>query len=106
MVAGVQPIRVHGAQILDLELDKGFGKLGLEAEGDGEGVSFELVVAGEDVHQEFHDGVHRGEGVGEEDEADDYGAEGVEAEGGVEGGVVDENAEEGENVECVELRFY
>jgi hypothetical protein len=36
MVARIHPIRVHGAQILDLQLDERFGELGGVAELDSE----------------------------------------------------------------------
>ena len=88
---------------MDLKLDEGFGELSFEAEGHSEGVCFELVVSGEDVHKEFHHRVHWGEGVGEEDEADDDRANIVETEGGIQRGVVDKDAEEREDIEGVEL---
>lgn len=103
MVAGVQPVCIHGAQILDLELDEGLGELGLEAEGHSERVGFEFVVPREDIHEEFHDGVHWRKGVGEEDEANNDGPDVVEAERVVKRCIVDEDAEKGEDVECMEL---
>ena len=103
VVRGVHPVCVHGAQVLDLELDEGLCELGAVAELLRELVGLELVAPGEDVHQQLDHGVHGGEGVGEEDEADDDGHFGVEAEGAVEGFVVDEDGEEGEDVEEVDL---
>lgn len=103
MIARIQPIRIHGTQILHLQLNETLRQLGFEAQSHSKGVSLELMVPRENVHEEFHDGVHRREGVGEEDEADDDRADGVEAEAGVEGGVVNEDAKEGEDVEGVEL---
>ena len=72
------------------------------SEGQGEGVSLKLVFAGEDIHEELDNGVERGEEVGEEDEADDNGLLG-EGEGVIQGGVVDEDREESEDVDEVEL---
>lgn len=102
VVRGVHRVGVHGAQVLDLQADEGAGERLAVAEADGEGVGLELVGAGEDVHEELDDGVERGEEVREEDEADDDGLRG-EGEGVVEGGVVDEDGEEGEDVDEVEL---
>ena len=103
VVAGVHPVRVHCRQILDLKLDQTLGEVLREAEIHSELVGLELKLAGEDVHEEFDDGVHGGESVGEEDEADDDGVLIVEAEGVVKRGIVDEDGEKGEDVEDVEL---
>lgn len=65
------------------------------------GLEFELSA--QNVHQQLHHRVHWGEGVREEDEANDDGEFLVEAKGLVEGTVVNEDREEGEDVECVEL---
>lgn len=103
VVGGVHPVGVHGAQVLDLELDERLGQLGAVAQLLRELVGLELVAPREDVHQQLDHGVHGREGVGEEDEADDDGHFAVEAEGAVEGLVVDEDGEEGEDVEEVDL---
>ena len=63
----------------------------------------ELELPAEDVNELVDDGVLGREHVGEEDEADDDGEVVVEAKGLVEGVVVDEDGEEGEDVEEVEL---
>ena len=63
----------------------------------------ELELSAQNVHQQLHHRVHWGEGVREEDEANDDREFLVEAEGLVEGAVVDEDREEGEDVECMEL---
>ena len=104
VVRSVHPVGVHGAQVLDLQLDERLSQLTAVSEFLRELVGLELVAPGEDVHQQLDHGVHGGEGVGEEDEADDDGHFGVEAEGAVEGLVVDEDGEEGEDVEEVDLR--
>lgn len=62
-----------------------------------------LEAAGDDVDDEFEDGIDGGENVVEDQEADDDGLGGVEAEGVVEGGVTDEGGEEGEEPKDVEL---
>lgn len=103
VVCSVHPVRIHGAQVLDLELDEGLCELGAVAELLRELVGLELVAPREDVHQQLDHGVHGRQGVGEEDEADDDGHFGVEAEGAVEGLVVDEDGKEGEDVEEVDL---
>lgn len=43
MVASVHPIGVHGAEILDLEFDEGFGQIGRVAQIVGEFVCFVVV---------------------------------------------------------------
>lgn len=103
MVAGIHPVGVHGAKVLDLELEQGAGELLRVAELLGEGVGLELELAADDVHEQGDDQVHGGEGVREEDEADDDGVLGEEAKVGVQGAVVDEDGEEKEDVEGVSL---
>lgn len=65
--------------------------------------SLEFEFSAQNVHQQFHHRVHGCEGIREEDEANDDGKLLVEPEGLVEGAVVDEDGEEGKDVECVEL---
>jgi len=103
VVARIHPVGLHGAQVLNLELDERAGQLGLVAEVVGEGVGLELEAAGEDVHEELDDRIHGREDVGEEDEADNDGVLGQETKVGVEGVVVDEDGEEGEDVKEVDL---
>lgn len=71
----------------------------------GRRTGFKFKLAAEDVHEQFHDRVHRRQGVGEQNEANDDGVFAVEAKRGVEGAVVDEDGEEGEDVEDVELEI-
>lgn len=103
VVAGVHPVGVHGAEVLLVQLDEGAGEVGAVAEALGKVVGLKLELAGEDVEEQLEDGVHGGQGVGEEDEANDNGVLGVEAKGRVQGGVVDEDGEEAEDVEQVDL---
>lgn len=103
MVARIHPIRIHGAQILNLKLDERLGELGAVAELLRELIGLELVAPGEDVHEQLDDCVHGREGVGEEDEADDDGKLFVEAESLVEGFVVDEDREECEDIKEMDL---
>lgn len=105
MIAGIHPVGVHGAQILSVQLDEGAGELVAESKTLGEVVGLKFKLAAEDVEEQLDDSVHGGEGVAEEDEADDDGVLGVEAECVVERGVVEEDGEEGEDVEkvCLEL---
>lgn len=65
--------------------------------------SLKLEFSAENVHQQLHHRVHGCEGVREKDKANDDGEFFVEAEGLVEGAVVDEDGKKGEDVECVEL---
>ena len=62
-----------------------------------------LVSSAQNVHQQLHHCVHGCEGIREEDETNDDGELLVEAEGLVEGAVIDEDGEEGKDVEYVEL---
>lgn len=103
MVACIHPIRIHRAQILDLELDQRTSELGRVSQLLRKFVGLEFVAAAEDVHQELDDCVHWCKSIGEEDEADYDGKFFVEAEGLVKGFVVDEYGEEGEDVEEVGL---
>ena len=105
VVAGVDPVGVHSAEVLDVKLDETAGKLGGVAELLGEGVGLELELAGDDVHQVLDDSVHRGESAGEEYETDDDGEFLVEAVGIVQRPVVDEDGEQSEDVEDVNLRL-
>lgn len=79
VVAGVHPVGVHGAEVLDLELEQGAGELLGVAELLGKGVGLELKLAADDVHEQGDDQVHGGEGIREEDEADDDGVLSEEA---------------------------
>jgi hypothetical protein len=99
VVVCVHPVGVHAAEVLDVQLEEGGRELEAHAEVAGEGVGLELELAGDDVHEELDDGVHGGEGVGEEEEPDDDGALRGETKGGVEGAIVDEDGEEAEDVE-------
>jgi hypothetical protein len=103
MITSIHPIGIHGAQILHLQFNQTPCQLPLIPQPARKLISFEFKLAGEDVHAEFDDTVEGGEGVGEEDEADDYGLGAVEVETGVEGCVGDEGAEEEEDVQHVEL---
>lgn len=67
--------------------------------------SLELEFPAQNIHQQLHYRVHRREGVGEEDEPNDDGKFPVEAKGLVQGTVVDEDGEEGKDVECVKLDY-
>lgn len=104
VVAGVHPVGIHGAEVLDLELEEGAGELLGVSELLGEGVGLELELAGDDVHAELDKEVSRREGIREEDEADDDGVLLEEAKGRVQGVVVDEDREESEDVEQMALR--
>ncbi len=99
VVARIHPIGIHRAQVLDLELDQRPSQLSLVSQALREIVRLELVSTGKDIHQELDDGVHWSEGIREENEADDDWELLVEAERLVERLVVDEDREEGEDVE-------
>lgn len=99
MVAGIHPIGVHGAQILNLKLEKGTGELLGEAESLGESIGLELKLARKNVHGKLNDKIHGGQGVGEENEANDDGVLSQETESRIQRVVVDEDGEESKDVE-------
>lgn len=103
VIGGKSPISVHGAQVLDLQLNERRSQLSIVPQIVGKGVGLELEAAAEDVHEELDDIVGGAEDVAEEEEADDDGVLGVEAKIGVEGVVVYEDREEGKDVEEVSL---
>lgn len=103
VVAGVHPIGVHGAKVLNLELEERAGKLLGVTKLLSESIGLELKLAADDVHKQVDDKVHRSKGIREEDEANDNGVLLEEAERGVQRVVVDEDREEEEDVESVSL---
>jgi hypothetical protein len=104
VVACIHPVGIHGAQILDLQLDQRTSQLGRVSQFVCEFIGLELIATAQDVHQELDDGIHWCKGVGEENESD-YDREFlVEAKGFVKGSVVDEYREEGEDVEEMGLK--
>lgn len=64
----------------------------------------ELVLSAQDVHQKLDNCVHWRKSIREEDEPNDDWELVMESEGLVEGLVVDEDGEEGKNVEEMGLR--
>lgn len=103
VVAGIHPVGVHGAEVLNLELEQGAGEFLGVAELLGKGIGLELKLAADNVHEQVDDQVHGGKGVREEDEADDDGVLGEEAKVRVQRAVVDEDREQQEDVERVSL---
>lgn len=103
VIARVHPVSVHGAEVLNVQLDERCGQLSAHTQVVGELVSLELKGAGDDVQEELDDGVHWREGIREEEEADDDGVLIVEAKGSIEGAVVDEDREEAKDVEEMSL---
>jgi hypothetical protein len=91
--AGIHPVGVHGAKVLNLELEERAGELLRIAQTLGEVIGLELKLASNHVHEELDDDIGGGEGVREEDEADDDGVLLEEAKGVVQRGVVDEDRE-------------
>ena len=67
--------------------------------------SLEFEFPAQNIHQQLHHRVHGCERIREEDESNDDWELLVEAEGLVKGAVVDEDREEGEDIECVELEY-
>lgn len=54
VVCRVRPVRIHGGEVLDLQLDEGGGKLGSIAEIEGEGVcKGSSVIAYADKRRSF-----------------------------------------------------
>lgn len=86
-----------------MQLDKRAGELGAEAKTLGKVISLELELARENVEEQLDDGVHGGESIREENEADDDGVLSMESERVIERLVVEENREEGEDIEKVGL---
>ena len=103
MVGGEQPVGIHGAKVLDLELDQGASELGIVTKLVGELVGLELKLAAENVHAKLDEGVGRAKNIREEKESNDDRVHRVETKVGIEGVVVDENGEEGEDGEEVGL---
>jgi hypothetical protein len=103
VVAGVHPVSIHGAQVLDLELDQRSGELLLVAQVASKLVGLELEATADDVHTQLDDEIHGCEGVREQEESNDDGTLLDEAKVGVERGVIDEDGEQQEDVEDVDL---
>ena len=105
MVACIHPVRIHCAQILDLKLNQRTSQLCLVSQLLRELIGLEFVTAAEDVHEQLDDCIHWCQSIREEDESDNDGELFVETKGLVEGLVVDENREEGEDVEEMGLQM-
>lgn len=104
VVGRVKWVRVEGAEVLGVQLEKAAGEILSVAEVLGKLVGLEFILAGNHIHAELDDQVEGSECVVEEEEADDDGALGCELERGKEGAVVDEDREEGKDIEEVSLR--
>ncbi len=103
VIAGEHPVGIHGAEVLNLELDQGAGQLRLVSEVLREGISLELKTAAQDVHEQLDESVHGAQHIREQEEADDDGLLGQEAKVCVQRVVVDEDREQSEYVEEVDL---
>ena len=103
VIARIHPVGVHGAEVLDLQLDQGTSELRRVTQLLCELISLELISSAEDVHEKLDDGVHRRKSVREEDESDYDGEFLVEPEGFVERTVVYEDGEQGKYIEEVRL---
>jgi len=73
VIAGECPVGIHGAEVLDLELDQRTGQVGIVSQLVGEGVSLKFEATAQDVHQKLDDGIQRPQNVGEQEESDDDG---------------------------------
>lgn len=73
------------------------------ADGRGNHTSFELELPAQNIHQELDHSVHRGQGIGEQEESNHDRIFIVETKRLIQGLVVHENREQGEDVEHVEL---
>ncbi len=93
VVACIHPICIHGAQILNLQLDQGSRQLCLVSQTFCKAISLELVSSAKDIHQELDDGIHRRQSVRKQDKADYDRELLVEAERLVERFVVDKHRE-------------
>ena len=105
VIGGEHRVSIHSAEVLDLELDQRTGELGVVTKLVGELVGLELEFAAENVHAQLDEGIGGAKNVREEKESNDDGMHSVEAKVGIEGVVVDEDGEEGEDGEEVGLRF-
>lgn len=103
VVAGEHRVGIHSAQVLDLKLDERFGEIRRVPKVTRKSVSLELVSTAQNVHAQLDENVHRGQNIGEEDEANNDGLHGVESKVGIQRLVVDEHGEQREDVEEVEL---
>jgi hypothetical protein len=99
VVTCIHPVRIHGAQVLDLQLNQRACQFGRVTQFLGEFVGLEFITTAEDIHQKLDDSVHWCKSIREEDEADYDGEFIVETEGLVQGFVVDEDRKQGEDVE-------
>lgn len=103
VVAGVHPVGVHGAKVLDLKLEERAGELLRVTKLLGKGVRLELELAADNVHKKVDDEIHGGKSIREEDEANNDGVLLEETKRRVQGVVVDEDREEKEDIEGVSL---
>ena len=103
VVRGKGPVGIHGAKVLDLELDQRAGQLRAVTKLLRKGIGLELVTTAENVHQKLDDSIHGTEDVREEQETNDDGMLLMEAKVGIQRAVVDKDREEGEDVEEVDL---
>lgn len=104
VVSSIDGISIARAEVLDVSFEEGAGHLVAVAKLAGKLIGLELVGADDPVHAELDEHIQGGEGVVEEEETDDDGTLGVEAEGGEQRGIVNEQGEERKNVEHVSLR--
>lgn len=105
VVAGKHPVGIHGAEVLDLQLDQRLGQIRAVAQLARKSIGLELVATAENVHAQLDEDIHGRENIREQDETHNDGAHGLEAKVGVQRLVVDEDGEEREDVEEVELRW-
>jgi hypothetical protein len=105
VVAGIHPVGIHGAKVLDLELKEGAGKLLGITKPLGKSIGLELELSADNVHKQVDDEIHRGKSIGEEDEANNNGVLFEKTERRVQRVVVDEDRKEKEDVERVCLNY-
>ena len=73
VVAGVHPVGIHGAEVLNLKLEERAGELLGVTKLLSESVGLELELAANNVHKEVDDEIHGRESIREEDESDNDG---------------------------------
>lgn len=81
VVAGVHPVGIHGAEVLNLKLEERAGELLGVTKLLGESIGLELELAADNVHKEVDDEIHGGESIREEDESNNDGVLLEETEG-------------------------
>lgn len=104
MITGKRPVGIHGAQVLNLELDQRAGEFVIVPKLVGKGIGLELELAAQDVEEKLDNQIGGAKDIREQKEPDDDGLLGSETESGIQRLVVDKRREERKDVEKVQLK--